>query len=1289
MAAPAGAGGAQTRSSSAASAQVPNGVDPKQLQRDLETLWQGLASHCDAGGVEGVPSLVKKLKQCTVLTRSGSVRMSWARVVRRAALPFVLRALIDSSQTAPIAELDLSDNQLGDEHAMLVTSLAHHSVHLRTLDVSHASFSQGSVDTLRAAAQQKGIRLLGCVTPAPPSASLPPRPILKSSPLRPPSRTPVHAADVAALQDKVDGKVRDLGLQHAGQLEAERDALLRELSLPNAGAGGTLPSPQQQQQHQQHQHQPLQQQSLQHQPHPQQDDVDEFGLLHALRGRGEASLIPRQQQQQQPPQPQQQHSQPQLQPQQQPSGSQHRSSSESSQHRYHQHPSPQLPASHRPPPSPSGAPETPGDLRLASRRRSSSFNAQAPDVLPSRSYTPLRDRVSSPGSASAAASLVDGYGGGGGGGGGGDSTPQRSFRSLNAHALSSKGAPICIPSRTRHSTPQSPFVSKDLSLLKADAVGAGGGAGHAAAASTAESEGLEDDRESAYDVGDHVPDSFVIRDYSRMKLTSLEHKDLSRITVLILRHNAVRRLSNLPPGLERLDVSSNELTNLAGLQACPRLHTVVARHNRITKIAPALENCREVTTLLLGHNKIRRAEGLEHLAELTYLDLGSNELSTPASIRTLSLNTALTTLVLRGNPLSHPSGRRRICISNLPASTTEADLHALLRPYGSVEGVMLLGGRAGTDGRLAAFAIFASADVVAKACATVLSQQEPAPGVPPFKVELRGKKGRMVLSGVDGSVDRPALMQLLSMHGSVESLEVTQPQWERQSPRGWVAFDAAHTTRLDAALLRQGVCKVGGLTVRMGSMTAETPGGVVPVRTRREATAQMTAGTLCAERARAALSGVLCQGDTVGLVVRHMPDYQPLVTNLLPHLRELDRRMVPHTNTASVAPGGAAAALGGGGRSAWSSLIDASDASVGPLDVSTVAAQQSLTGTARSSHDGSVVPSPGYSQPGQARRTLARMDRAKLVQSEADKRLRRFGLQPGQQGEIVRQHSASRRSRSAPDGGGGRVSASAQQQPPAHRGASASREPQWVGRLTKVPDSKVPESKSLVPSMYRRGGSGGGGGGGTPLRSSTPPMREAARPGGGGGGGGGSRPQRQSSRAREASTPTQAPLPEASVDSTQGELRSALRRLTSAVSDASRDPRALERKGVSFTGRPCEYVFSLPLPSSRGSCNGALPVAQVSLSLSLSLSAMHRRLLLLVHPPPSHLPNYSLTLEGVALDSIPDTGSVDAMYRSADDALYGRQSVSETHPQMPQHEDPLAGLLATHTRNTHTHARRS
>eukprot|EP00754_Rhynchopus_humris_P017966 Rhum_TRINITY_DN14588_c8_g1::Rhum_TRINITY_DN14588_c8_g1_i1::g.96006::m.96006 len=1081
MAAPAGAGGAQTRSSSAASAQVPNGVDPKQLQRDLEALWQGLSSHCDAGGVDGVPSLVKKLKQCTVLTRSGSVRMSWARVVRRAALPFVLRALIDCSQTAPIAELDLSDNQLGDEHAMLVTSLAHHSVHLRTLDVSHASFSQGSVDTLRAAAQQKGIRLLGCVTPAPPSASLPPRPILKSSPLRPPSRTPVHAADVAALQDKVDGKVRDLGLQHAGQLEAERDALLRELSLPNAAAagGGALPSPQQQQQQNQHQYQP-------HQPQPQQDDGgDEFGLLHALRGRGEASLIPRQQQQQQqqpPPQPpQQQQSQPQLQPQQrqqqQQAGAQHRSSSESSQHRYHQHPSPQMPASHRPPPSPSGAPETPGDSRL-SRRRSSSFNAQAPDVLPSRSYTPLRDRVSSPGSASAAASLVDGYGGGGGG----DGTPQRSFRSLNAHALSSKGAPICIPSRTRHSTPQSPFVSKDLSLLKADAVGAGGGGGGGAsgtAASTAESELADDDRESAYDVGEHVPDSFVIRDYSRMKLTSLEHKDLSRITVLILRHNAVRRLENLPPCLERLDVTGNELANLSGLQACPRLHTVVARHNRITKIAPALENCRDVATLLLGHNKIRRAEGLEHLAELTYLDLGHNELSTPASIRTLSLNTALTTLVLRGNPLSHPSGRRRICISNLPATTTEADLHALLRPYGSVEGVMLLGGRAGSDGRLAAFAIFASAEVVAKACATVLSQQEPIPGVPPFKVEVRGKKGRMVLSGVDGTIDRPALMQLLSMHGSVESLELTQPQWERQSPRGWVAFDAAHTTRLDAALQRQGVCKVGGLTVRMGSMTAETPGGVVPVRTRREATVQMTAGTLCAERARTALSGVLCQGDTVGLVVRHMPDYQPLVTNLLPHLRELDRRMVPHTNTASVAPGSAAAALGGGvGRSAWSSLIDASDASVGPLDVSTVAAQQSLTGgAARSSHDGSVVPSPGYSQPGQARRTLARMDRAKLVQSEADKRLRRFGLQPGQQGEIVRQHSASRRSRSAPDGGGGRASASAQQQAPAHRGASASREPQWVGRLTKVPDSKVPESKSLVPSMYRRGGSGSGGGG--------------------------------------------------------------------------------------------------------------------------------------------------------------------------------------------------------------------
>ena len=1061
-----------------------DGGDPQRvLQHALESLWRDIAEHCAAGNIRKSEDLVAKLKQCTFLAGANAVRLAWGKVCFRRPLPFILRALIDAAQ-APIAELDLSDNQVGDEHVKLLTTYILNSTHLRLLDLSANLFSPSAADVLRSAAQRKDIRLVGC-TPPSPSSSLPPRP--KASPSSRARTPPVTADAVGALQEKVDQKVKSLGLQHAGQLEEERDRLMREMALPREGGGGEVLA----------------------------------SVRHSLQQRGPSPL-----------------------PEEKANGH-HRFHQESPSRHHHQSPSNMIS------PMQSKTSQSPQTFGLSNSMLSGEAFFDAPGAEVRKPYTPLRERLASPAQTSNMGSTVA------------DSmmgddesmilkvTP---FRSLNAHALSSKGSPIAFPSRNRVPGNSAP-ASRDLTSKYTQDL----------APPTDER-----DKEEAFDIAEDVPDAFLIRDYSRAKLTSIDHKDLSRITVLILRQNSIRELTNLPVCLCRLDVSSNLLTSLQGLSGCPELEMLVARDNNIGRISNSLASCRNLRLLMLGKNRIRRVEGLEHLSELTYLDLGHNELATPASVRTLSLNVSLRTLVLAGNPLAHPSGRRRICISNLPSSCTEAGVYALLRPYGAVEGVTILNGRTGKDGRQAAFAVFAECDVVAKACATVLAHQEPQPGMRPFKVEVKGKKGRVLLSRIDGKVDKGALMQMLNLHGIVESLDLSEPSWERSSPQGWVRFEAESSPRLDAAFQRQGTCKVGDMTIRMVSMTAETHYGLADVRMHREATVLFTSGTECAERAKKTLSGLTWQGDTVPLVVRHMPDYQPLILNLLPNLIELDKRLMNHSvkeSTPSLH-----------GSAMWSLVDSTGNGSTGALDLSTTAAHRALKSNNSSFERSISMNSPGYAASGRAKQAVKRIGKAQAVKQKQDKTLRKFGLQPAEQGAIVKEH-AKRRSRSAPS------------QPLREEGTQSQSQSQLLTQEdtmatvqaetsanTTLPTPIRPMSRNLVPAAYKRGSRKPNAGGFASIAGDgDAPQRSTS---GGGAGGRRSRstplrisPTRRLSGRSTSATSALSDPNNASVDSTQGELRSALRRLSSAVVDTAQDRQA-ERRGVSFSGNtPNEYVF--------------------------------------------------------------------------------------------------------------------
>jgi hypothetical protein len=122
------------------------------------------------------------------------------------------------------------------------------------------------------------------------------------------------------------------------------------------------------------------------------------------------------------------------------------------------------------------------------------------------------------------------------------------------------------------------------------------------------------------------------------------------ITVLNLSRNHLTSLCPLPATLLRLDVSANALTELSGLEPCRMLAVLNARRNRLHAIR-GLEKNLSLAHLFLGHNDIALIEGLAHLVLLETLDVTFNKLRTQASLRMLSLCSALRHLLLRGNPV--------------------------------------------------------------------------------------------------------------------------------------------------------------------------------------------------------------------------------------------------------------------------------------------------------------------------------------------------------------------------------------------------------------------------------------------------------------------------------------------------------------------------------------------------------------------------------------------------------------------------------------------------------------
>lgn len=160
---------------------------------------------------------------------------------------------------------------------------------------------------------------------------------------------------------------------------------------------------------------------------------------------------------------------------------------------------------------------------------------------------------------------------------------------------------------------------------------------------------LQEDWSSAEDARQiHCPNNAIAR------LGGLEQ--FTRLAELDVSHNQLNDLAALgpQPHLRVLNLADNRLTSLDGLQGAPALHTLDAAANRIDDIE-ALQALTRLEQLKLGHNAIDDIEALAPLSALQGLDLSHNRITDLTPLESL---TALRNLTLDHNQIGSLSALR-------------------------------------------------------------------------------------------------------------------------------------------------------------------------------------------------------------------------------------------------------------------------------------------------------------------------------------------------------------------------------------------------------------------------------------------------------------------------------------------------------------------------------------------------------------------------------------------------------------------------------------------------------
>eukprot|EP00939_MAST-03C_sp_MAST-3C-sp1_P001580 g1580.t1 len=173
-------------------------------------------------------------------------------------------------------------------------------------------------------------------------------------------------------------------------------------------------------------------------------------------------------------------------------------------------------------------------------------------------------------------------------------------------------------------------------------------------------------------------DDNLVCDLSGKNISSKKIADIVPFDVVTL-NLSENRIDNLaswdvPESCESLDLSRNKITSLRGAfrKSGKSLKYLDLSNNFIDKMG-SLGIASSITKLVLRDNWISSVRGLDGLLHLRHLDLSGNLFEKSTSIRSLSLNKKLRTLLLRGNPIAKSPGYAFVLMNILPQITRVDD----------------------------------------------------------------------------------------------------------------------------------------------------------------------------------------------------------------------------------------------------------------------------------------------------------------------------------------------------------------------------------------------------------------------------------------------------------------------------------------------------------------------------------------------------------------------------------------------------------------------------------------
>ena len=130
----------------------------------------------------------------------------------------------------------------------------------------------------------------------------------------------------------------------------------------------------------------------------------------------------------------------------------------------------------------------------------------------------------------------------------------------------------------------------------------------------------------------------------------LTQADLEKVTILDLRSNQLTEMKGLEKlsQLEVLYLGDNQLTNVKGLEKLSHLTSLDLGGNQLTEVPKGLEKLTKLNRLWLHKNTLTNGKGLEKLAQLEKLNLYNNPALTKAQID--ELQEALPKCQIKSNP---------------------------------------------------------------------------------------------------------------------------------------------------------------------------------------------------------------------------------------------------------------------------------------------------------------------------------------------------------------------------------------------------------------------------------------------------------------------------------------------------------------------------------------------------------------------------------------------------------------------------------------------------------------